>query len=196
MMPVRDGLLIAVCTVLLAAALWLGIQIGAGRAPVDEITAPAAAVIQHDGSVLAKRVPNPEPSPPPHQLPRGSKEERRVSVTVKPTRQPAPIVEPDGTVHCECPPITVDLSLVQVDGGRRVVASSPDGQVINALDVPIDPAPLPPPERPWAAGVSYSTDQRWGVWAERDLSRVRLGLDLEQGEAGGVAARARLGWKF
>ncbi|WP_148716865.1 hypothetical protein [Chitinolyticbacter meiyuanensis] len=182
--------------VILSLAGWVGYLLGADDTPVPENTAPAARQVQRDGSMVAERSPDPSPSPPPHVLPRGSQEERRVSVTVRPTKQPAPTVAPDGSVRCECPPVTVDLSLVQVDGGRRVVASSPDGQVISALDVPIDPAPLPPPERAWAVGVSYSTAQRWGVWAERDMSRVRVGLDLEQGGGGDVVARARLGWKF
>ncbi|TJZ60228.1 hypothetical protein, partial [Chitiniphilus eburneus] len=165
----------------LGATLWLGYLLGHARAPVPENTAPAAQQPQDDGSVIAARLPDPAPSPPPHQLPKGAHEERRVSVTVRPTVQPTPVAAADGTLHCECPPVTVDLSLVQVDGGRRVIASSPDGQVIRALDVPIDPAPLPPPSRPWAAGLSYGANSGTvGAWVERDVSRIRLGLDVQQ----------------
>ncbi|GAA5785656.1 hypothetical protein [Chitiniphilus shinanonensis] len=181
----------------LAAALWLGYLLGHHNAPVPEDTSPAAQQIQPDGSVIAARIPDPSPSPPPHQLPKGSKEERRVSVTVRPTSQPTPVMGADGTLHCECPPATVDLSLVQVAGGRRVIASSPDGQVIRALDVLIDPAPLPPPSRPWAAGISYGANSGTvGAWVERDLSRIRLGLDLQQREGGDLDLRLRAGWVF
>ncbi|XZG71741.1 hypothetical protein ACTSKR_07760 [Chitinibacteraceae bacterium HSL-7] len=175
-------------TVLLCLAAWLGYVNGSARAPVAEVTAPAPAVVQPDGSVVAQRVPDLAPSPPPHALPRGAKEERRMRVTVQPTATPPPGQPPL--------PVSVDLSLVRDGGGRRVVASSPDGRVIDALDVPIDPAPMPPPERPWAVGLSYSTDKSAGVWVERDFARIRAGLDLQRREDGNVVATARLGFVF
>ncbi|WP_375592302.1 hypothetical protein [Chitiniphilus eburneus] len=183
--------------IMLGLGAWLGYLVGAKNAPVPEDTVPAAQQTQDDGSVIAARLPDPAPSPPPHQLPSRAKEERRVSVTVRPTVQPNPVAAADGTLHCECPPLTVDLSLVQVDGGRRVIASSPDGQVVRALDIPIDPAPLPPPSRPWAAGLSYGAHtDTVGAWVERDVSRIRLGLDVQQREGGDMDVRVRAGWVF
>mgnify|MGYP006172142819 CR=1 FL=1 len=82
---------------------------------------------QTDGSVIAERVPDAKPSPAPHQIPRGHVEVRRVEVEVQPDR-------PD------CPVCRVDLSLVRDDeGGQRVIASSPTGSILRALDVPILP---------------------------------------------------------
>ncbi|WP_375591613.1 hypothetical protein [Chitiniphilus eburneus] len=190
-------LLAVLSALLLGLVAWLGYLLGHARAPVPEDTTPAAQQVQGDGSVIAARQPDPAPSPPPHQLPKGAHEERRMSVTVRPTSQPAPVQAADGTLHCDCPPLTVDLSQVQVDGGRRVVASSPDGQVVRALDIPIDPAPMPPPERPWAIGVSYGANTgTLGAWIERDLSRVRLGLEAQQDDDGRVDLRLRAGWVF
>jgi len=104
-------------------------------------------------------------------------------------------VQPDAP---GCPVCRVDLSLVRDDeGGQRVIASSPDGTVTRALDVPIYPALLPPPVRPWAAGLSYDPfGSRGGVWIERDVSRIRIGADLQQSDDGDIRGLVRVGWRF
>jgi hypothetical protein len=93
--------------------------------------------------------------------------------------------------------VTVDLSLVrESDGGARVLASSPDGVVVGGLDVPVEPIILPEPEKRWGAGLSYSpVDRTSGVWIERDVWRVRVGLDVNQA-ANGIDARVRMGVVF
>jgi hypothetical protein len=52
----------------------------------------------------------------------------------------------------------------------------------------------------WAAGGSYGTEGQAGAWVERDLGRVRIGLDiLRRPLAAGnstLEAVARLGWSF
>lgn len=122
---------------------------------------PAASYAQRDGSVVVARVDPPtQPTKPPHELPRGSREERRVSVVVKPgpgrvvhdtVQVPAPdhVSQPGKMVdsimeHCECPPVQVDLSLVRMpDKTRRVIASSPDGKILSGVDVPLEVASAP-----------------------------------------------------
>jgi hypothetical protein len=177
--------------VILAAVIVSGLggaYIGAHLVDCDvvpENTAPAPAVKQQDGSVVAERAAPPiKPAPPPHQLPKGSKEERRVAVTVKPSKP-------------ESAPVRLDLSLVQVDGGRRVVASSPDGKVIEALDMPIQRAFAAPPARKWAAGGSadYRGDQ-FGAWVERDIGRFRVGAEVLEDDRHGLAGRVRVGFTF
>lgn len=149
-----------------------------------EVVAAAPAERQGDGSLLAGRKPAAKPTPAPHALPRGAKEERRIAVTVKPQK-------------ADCPPLRLDLSLVQVDGGRRVIASSPDGTIVDAVDIPIEAALIPPPARPWAAGVSWAPrEELGGAWIERDIGRVRLGADIEEAGNGELMARVRLGWRF
>jgi hypothetical protein len=101
-----------------------------------------------DGSVKAAKVPVPEKvmPPAPHIIPKGSKEERRISVTVKPAplkRDPQPFnPDPDGQCRVPdtltCPPVTVDLSIVRNKDGRDVIASSPDGTVLTAINIPIE----------------------------------------------------------
>lgn len=161
-----------------------GYRLGLGDAPVIERVEYRPAVIQDDGSVIAERVPDAKPSPPPHQIPRGHVEVRRVEIEVQPDR-------PD------CPVCRVDLSLVRdTEGGQRVIASSPTGSILRALDVPILPGLLPPPVRPWAAGISYGQHDTLGVWIERDVSRLRFGAEVQQDERGGVRALMRVGWRF
>lgn len=153
--------------------------------PAPEVVTAKPAVRQTDGSLVAERAPALKPSPPPHQIPKGAREERRVSATVKP-RQP------------DCDPVRLDMSLVRDDeGGRRVVLSSPDGEVTQALDMPLQSALTPAPQRPWAIGALYAPARGdVGVWVERDLGRLRLGADLVQQETGDLAVMARIGWRF
>lgn len=161
---------------------------------LEEITA-APEVKQGDGSVVVARSPPPKEdsvfpgvSPkirkPPHKLPEGAVEERRVEVVIQPERE-------------DCPPVQVDLSIVRHEGGRRVIASSPDGSVLRALDMPIEAALMPKRPTPWAAGVSFDPqNKRGGVWIERDISRLRLGADLQQAETGELRAMVRVGWRW
>lgn len=55
-------------------------------------------------------------------------------------------------------------------------------------------------QRPWAAGASVGTDSSKGVWAERDLGPVRVGVDVIRRPATGgsttLEAIARVGWRF
>jgi hypothetical protein len=123
---------------------------------------PAPPVRQADGSLVLERVdPATQPRKAPHALPAGAVEERRASVVVQPPRgvlvqatadhlvQPhdmADHVADHGKVidSCDCPPVQVDLSLVRMpDKTRRVVASSPTGQILSGVDIPIEPATLP-----------------------------------------------------
>lgn len=135
------------------------------RSPVRLHEPPAPSVRQADGSLVVERVdPATQPQKPPHALPKGSVEERRVSVVVQPRRGVVSKMETGGSSEaarlvasnrsdllsqpgkmvdsCDCPPVQVDLSLVRMpDKTRRVVASSPDGQVVSGIDVPVELAP-------------------------------------------------------
>lgn len=166
--------IVALVAALLAFAFW-------PAAPIHENVAPAPQVRQVDGSVIAERAPDAKPAPAPHVIPRGFHEERRESIVVT----PAPAASS----------VEVDLSLVRNGDERRVIASSPDGQVIRALDIPIDPAPIPPPPKPWAAGLAYGTDHAVGVWLERDVGRLRVGAEVAKG-AGRPRAEIRVGVAF
>lgn len=180
------ALLFCAAVLLLAVGGWSGWWLRGSDEAVPEVVAPARAVRQSDSSLVAERRPATpaEAKRPPHQIPLGTVEERRMSATVQP-RLP------------DCDPVRLDLSLVREGNSRRVVASSPDGTVIDALDMPLQPALTPAPQRPWAVGALYAPARgEAGVWVERDLGRLRLGVDLVQRDSGDLAALVRVGWRF
>ncbi len=171
------GLLLA--GLLLFGAYMIGVKT---TEPKSENVAPAAAQSLPSGAVVLERKPATKPAKPKKP---GTKVEREVSVTVQPDQ-------------AECEPVKLDLQLVKDGDGRRVVASSPNGQVIGGVDVPVEAA-INPVSHKWAAGLSCDPAncmQTPGVWIERDLGRMRAGIDLIRQADGQAAARARIGWSF
>jgi hypothetical protein len=179
-----SALLLTLLLVVAGLAGTVGYTLGSADAPVLEVVRYMPAVRQPDQSLIAERVPDPDPAPPPHRLPEGSTEVRRVATTARP--------------HEGATDVRIDWSLIRDDaGGQRVVVSSPDASILGAIDTPIIPALIPAPPRLWAAGVSYDPfNDRPGAWVERDLGPVRVGADLMAGERGGVRALVRVGWRF
>lgn len=185
--------LAAIAAAILSAAA-LGWWLGQPK-PVQETA--AAQVRQGDGSIVLERRPD-QRAKPKQQIPRKAKVERVAQVTV----QPDAIAEPGKP----CPPVTVDMTLIrEPDGMRRVLASSPDGQVVGGLDIPVESAAPPAEPKRWAAGMSWSVgDQTAGVWIERDVpvfsKVVRLGAEVNQARAAldssGVETRLRVGFAF
>ena len=152
-------------------------------APIPEVVAAAPQVVQVDHSVIAERAPDAKPPPAPHILPKGSVEERRESIHIAPDMNKKDV--------------EVDLSLVRMpDNGRRVIASSPDGQVVSAIDIPIEPGLVPPAPKPWAAGLSYGTDHSMGLWVDRDVGKLVVGAALIRQQDGRVQAQLRAGIRF
>lgn len=177
-----------------AAAGWWWAQ-PAGQPPET----PAPAQRQADNSLILERRPDPQARPR-QQIPPRARLERVAQVTVQPDTTPP-------TPGATCPPVTVDLSLVQDQAGaHRVLASSPDGQVVGGIDIPVAPAQVPDPSRRWAAGLSWSPITRTsGIWVERDVRipligiQARVGVEVRQ--AAGVQASAldgmvRIGFAF
>jgi hypothetical protein len=168
------GACIAVLVVLALVAFW-------PAKPIHEDVTAAPQVRQADQSVIAERAPDAHPPPARHIIPRGYVEERRQSITVA----PAPAASS----------VEVDLSLVRKGDERRVIASSPDGTILQAIDIPIEAALIPPPPKRWAAGLGYSTEREVGVWLERDIGRLRVGAEVSKG-AGKPRAEIRVGVAF
>lgn len=206
---------------LILIAVALGIAVGwMAHSPakaVHESAAPAQR--QADGSlVLARAEGTTTPPAAPHALPKGSVEERRIQVVVQPARgivvhdHPASSVTrgdalalgmsttkdsltvPDDS--CDCPPVTVDLSLVRnKDRTHRVVASSPNGQILSGLDIPIDAPSAIPRALPWAAGITMSTDRKFGGFLDRDIGPFRMGVEAFQTTTSWTA-QVRAGIRF
>lgn len=167
----------------------IGAFVGAGvcawwNAPNKISEAPAAAARQADGSLIAERTATNPKAKPAHAIPKGSKAERAIRVDVQPER-------------ADCPVCTVELSLVRMpDDTRRVVASSPTGIVIGALDVPITPIEIDK-KHPWAAGISRGTgSESWGAWLDRDIGPLRIGGEANKTGEDKYEARLRIGIRF
>lgn len=185
--------LAALVVVLLSAAVgfWLG-----KPAPVIETAKPAET--QDDGSTIVERKPDAKAKPK-HQTPKGAKVERVGTIIAQGETPP----EIKACTSIPCPSVTIETSLVRLpDGSKRVIVSSPDGQIQRAVDIPVETA-APPPEPPkWAAGLSIDPlHQTPGLWIERDIWRVRLGAEINQtrqkvGGPTGNEVRVRLGWTF
>jgi hypothetical protein len=170
----------------LAASLIFAAGIGTGwtlwRPKPPEVETYAQEKRQADGSLVLERKPQPDARPA-HEIPKGAKLERLVQVHVKPrsdTPTAATGTPGSGPVNVlpELPPVTVDLSLVRLsDQTRRVIVSSPNGDVIGGVDVPVEAAREAKALR-WAAGYEFARST-WGkshsIVVQRDLGPLRLG---------------------
>lgn len=121
-------------TYLNGAAIVCGVVMGVcigylawGRQVVAIEEKPAAPIIHDDGSVTAIRAPNAKPELPAPSVPEGGRVIRTVEVTVLP--DPTPAGEP-------CKPVSVRLDMTAHDDGLRVSMRSPDGEILDAVDIP------------------------------------------------------------
>lgn len=186
---------LAVAGVVVVSALAIGYWLGR---PAPVVETPAPAITQADGSIALPRAPDAKAKPK-HMTPRGAKVERVGQITAQGETPP----EIAACTSAKCPPVTIDTSLVRMDdGSKRVIVSSPDGQILAGVDIPVETA-APPPEPPkWAVGLSLDPiRQTPGIWIERDIWRVRAGAEINQVKqrADGPSSaeiRLRVGWTF
>lgn len=175
-----------------ACAVALGIFIGWKLYQPDVVVEThKPEVRQADGSVILKRDPEAKPDAPAPKLP--GKVERTMVVKVKPKPEKKEPTKPDQSGLCpvlECPALTVRLDLIQQEEGRRVVASSPDGDIVGGIDIPVEKW-IKRNENKWAAGVTYDTDKKPGAFLDRDLGPFRAGI-----EADAESVRVRIGIRF
>jgi len=175
--------------------------------PVSIRETPAPAIALPSGGLVLERAPQ---APVPEPVKVAAKEakgklERSVSVTVRPTVKESLTVEPSlketapALNTCACEDVTVDLGLLRMpDQTRRVVATARGGEILSAIDIPLEPLSMKRELR-WAAGASVSFDEtgrrRYGAFLDRDLGPFRLGVELGQRD-GGLGATVRAGIRF
>lgn len=164
------------------AGLWLGIE----RSQVDPVEREYRPEVRHkDGSVIVERKPGARIRQS-FEPPKGYTVERQVRATIQPQ---------------SLEPMTLDLALVRSkDDGTRVILKAEGGEVISAVDVPILPSRSTPALK-WAAGISYSTDKTIGAWIERDIARLRIGVEATRSREAlhgrsNFAAVVRVGGRF
>jgi len=185
--------------VFLLAGLSLGWYIFRPSPPKPEVYAPPVA--QKDGSKVLERKPQADAKPA-HEVPKGAKVERIVKIEVKSTPVNTPSARQIGsgstesTAAIDCPPVTVDLTLVRLpDESRRVIASSPNGQVVGGVDIPVESARAYK-ELKWAAGVTANPiDRTFGAFIDRDLGPFRFGAEVNQIKDG-FDTRIKAGMRF
>jgi len=182
-----------IAAVLVTGGLYAGWSLY-GPAPVKpETYAPQAR--QQDGSLALERKPDAQARPK-HVIPKGATVERVVQVNIQPDTPTT--AKPDDS-PVQCPPVTVDLSIVKMpDDTRRVIASSPNGEVVGGVDIPVvATAPVSAPPK-WAAGLSFNpATQTYGVFIDRDLGPFRAGLELNKlSNASEVEMRFKVGVRF
>src|ERR1035437_5398350 len=209
----------------LAAALILVAGMGAGwnlwspeRAKAPKIDPPAVQVVQGDGSTVLERKPD-AAAKPVQQIPKGGTVVRVGHVTIQPNRPEASSV-PSGSVasvpsspaqahECPpCPPVRVDFSVIRMpDLSPRVIVSSPDGKVLDGVDIPVEAGPPAPTVKllKRAAGVVYGTtaygDISKGAFYDHDFGFIRTGAEITQNTYSslnrqGWELRAKLGIRF
>jgi hypothetical protein len=199
---------------LIAIGAALGLVIGWALWFSSSVKESAAlAIVQPDSSVILLRSGEAPDSAPPHIIPKGAKEVRRIQVVVQPSRgivvrrdssKVAGLIRSDSNPptamavdSCDCPPVQVDLSLVRMpDKTGRVIASSPSGKILSGIDFPLESLGELPASRPWAAGISFDSDLRLGAFIERDLGPFRIGLDASANTKSGVNSKAWAGIRF
>lgn len=189
----RKGLILV--TLSFAAGIFFGLYFRDRAVRVIEASAPAAR--QSDGSLILERKPDAS-AVAPMQIPKSAKVERLAKVTVKP-RPVASAADHfrDATKKVECAPVTLDLALVKMpDDTRRMIASSPDGEVVAGFDMPVLPTiSVAPPK--WAVGADWPIGTRQvRPRLEYDAGqRIRLGGSVwEQG--GKPAGSLTVMWRF
>lgn len=165
--------------------------------PEKVIETPKPEVRQSDGSVILERDPDAKPEAPAPNLP--AKPKRTVVVKVKPKPEPKPEpVKPGPDGFCpaprECPALTVRLDLVDKDKGQRVIASSPDGEIVGGIDIPREPY-INHKQPKWAIGATYASDKSGdnviGGFVDRDFGPFRVGVEADQD-----SIRVRAGVRF
>lgn len=139
----------------------------------------APAVVQKDGSRILESKPSPKPKAA-QVIPKGAVVEGVAQVTIRPTLAPIPTVAPGTPISGDAALIHVDLSLVKMsDGQERVIASSPDGEVVGGVAIPTQVGPPIPKQLKYAAGPSYGRNSLGGaskgIVAERDCGPFRFG---------------------
>lgn len=178
---------------LYAGLLGVGVAIGltAGYrlfSPRTIVEAPAPSVRQADSSLVLARRPDTVVTIR-HQLPPGFVPERHVELAVQPrppiagvsanaANVPLPAVVVSGTGPIVPAVVRIRLTLGRMpDGTRRVIASSPDGLVLEALslDIPLGESAAPARKLVHAIGVSRDVlTGAWGAVASHDVGPWRL----------------------
>jgi hypothetical protein len=208
--------LLTAAALIFVAGMGLGWKLFRSK-PIPQMVVAAPAQTQQDGSLILQTRPD-AAAKPAQQVPTGGHVTRIDQVVVQPHGQsavaPAPIngsappaagpTPGHPATLIPCPPVTVDLTLIRMqDQSQRVVASSPDGDVVGGIDIPVE-VPSQPRELKWAIGAVYGLGG-WGqtskgAFVDRDLAFFRIGAEITRDTcptlAAGWSGRLKVGFRF
>lgn len=190
-----------------AVGLVLGLGAGWKLWRVNQVTPETYAREQRqsDGSLILEKKPQSDAKPA-QEIPKGGAIERVIQVSIKPkpldpipmisSPMDAPGILMPGSAQPVNAPIRVDLTLVRMpDGTRRVLASSPDGEIVGGVDIPVESATSQKPLR-WTASILRTWEpttgkQGWGGQLQRNMGPFVVGVGGFQGT---VFATAGVRW--
>lgn len=195
-----------------AGVLVVGIAIGMGggwalwRPRPAPVETPAPSIRQPDSSLVVARRPDSTVRPS-HIIPKGATPEREIHLAIEPkplivhdtVTLPAPAVGPAETITkvdtVQPPPVRMAITDVRVkDGSHRIIASSPDGRVLDSLSIDV-PLVNMRPQRvlAWSVGVTRDLlTASWGGVVTRDLGPLRTFAIATPAQAG-LKAELRAG---
>lgn len=167
----RVQLVIIAASVLLLAGLTLGWYLFRPEPPKPETY--AHPITLKGGAQVLERKPQANARPA-HKVPSGAAVERVVRVSVAPKE--IDLTAP-GAHSAECPALDVDLSLVRLpDDSRRVIASSPNGEIVGGVDIPVESA-APYKGYNWLVGGGVNLfDKGWEIHGGRKIADSLLGV--------------------
>lgn len=175
----------------LSLGLFLGWFLWRPKPPMIETAASSAR--QPDSSLVLARRPDTVVRIV-HRIPPGYVPERSLSIAVQPTPRVDTLWRPGVEreilrVDTLRPPVVrVVLTLARLgDGSRRVIASSPDGRVLDSLSIDVPLGESAAPARKLVHSVGATRDLlsgAWGAIASRDAGPLRLFAIAEPGVVG------------
>jgi hypothetical protein len=187
MLALRGYLIVGAVALLVGAGGGLGLAYHLWVKPAPVETAQPA-VRQKDSSLVLARVPDAKAKSP-VIIPKGETLARVVEAAVQPS---TPIIVHDTVevpattgatlaheivhdVAVQCPPVRVVLTMTDLtDGTHRVIASSPDGRVIEGSDIVVKNT-APVRVLKWSTGPMWGGgDNGFGANLTRDLGPARI----------------------
>jgi len=199
-----------------AILVWIG-MIAEGHILTKPGPTPVAmaAIVQPDKSVLPPVAPGADKQADKMakapMLPKGATHEHTVIASIQPEAQPAPPpIAPfkpssDGMCHDTpepapvCKAVTVRLDAIKTaDGYHRYIVSTPDGTILNTLDVPPEKAPLVFSEPKYGIGPLAVAGLKPGVVATYKAGTAVevVGEAFNLGGKGGAYFGAGVIWRF
>jgi hypothetical protein len=170
----------------------------------DLIIKPTAEKRLPDGSMLAGRDQAAPSARPVTIVPLGSSAVANFKVQTAPSKpiyvqtlqhgsvDPGHISQPETTEpadcanyvsHLECPEVDIVGTLIKDKQGAPNLIFNSGNAIIEHAHVDVLTQITTAPVHPWAAGLTMDSNGKKGIFADRDLGPMRVGIEAESGQA-------------